>query len=187
MNFRGHLAGGVAASVVMTGVAVVAEQVSITDLFALPFSENPDAKMLGIVFSLTTFMSLFPDLDTASIIQRWFYRVMLALLLITLIGEDFDTFVILSFMSVVPLIDKHRGWTHWRTTPWILAFAFAILNEFLRTKGAWFSRFDWERVVDFFDLYLVYIIGAVVGHYTHLFLDSKTAKKTPYVRQMAKW
>lgn len=187
MNFRGHAAGGAAAAVLMTGLALFIEKVDLLSFFAEPGFDNPDFKMLLIVFVLTWFMALFPDLDTASIIQRWFYRFMLIALLIALIRKERDTFVILSFLSIIPLLDKHRGWTHWLTAPWILAFGFAILNEYLRTKGAWFARFNWERVLIFFDTYLIYIISAVVGHYTHLFLDSKRAKKTPYVKRMAKW
>ena len=173
MNFKGHATGATAAAILMTALT--------------PFlHSNPDSKTILIVFALTWFMGLFPDLDTASIIQRWFYRAMLLALFVTLIRKERDTFVILSFLSVIPLIDKHRGWTHWRTTPWLLAIGFAILNEYLRAKGALFGQFNWERVLTFFETYFVYIIGAVVGHYTHLFLDSKTVRKAPWLAWLRK-
>ena len=66
-------------------------------------------------------MALFPDLDTASIIQRWFYRALLVLLLILMINKQYDYFIVLSFVAVLPLIDKHRGWTHWKTAPWLIS------------------------------------------------------------------
>ncbi len=187
MNFKAHVTGALVGGAIAAGVGVVALDLSVQSILTKPFFSNPDFLQFSYIFGLAWFMALFPDLDTASIPQRWFYRFLLVAMIVAIIKKEIDIFAVMAFLGIVPLLDRHRGWTHWRTAPWIMAFAVAILIEYMRVKGNWFLHFKWKLVLYFFENYWVYVFAMVFGHYIHLFLDSKKAKKLPFFKEMAKW
>lgn len=61
---------------------------------------------------------LFPDLDTKSFGQKWFYRIMLIVLAILFMLQRYYVLSILALLAFLPLIFKHRGVFH---APWFLA------------------------------------------------------------------
>ncbi len=190
MNFKGHFTGAVAAGVVAAGTAIVSGYVAvdteaISNFAADPFRSSP-LHVTFWVYAVAWFMALFPDLDTASIIQRWFYRLLLILLGYLLIKKKIDVFAVFAFLGVLPLLDKHRGWTHWRMTPWIISFGLAIVFEYFRIKNNWFLHFKWQNVLTFLQTYWIYVFACVVGHYTHLMLDSAKAKKIAFLKKIDK-
>lgn len=121
------------------------------------------------VFPVTLFFSLFPDLDTASIPQRWCYRaITLSLMALAYYGLYREA-VALSVVAMLPLLDHHRGWTHrvWAPLAFpviaIAVYSFVVLQV---------SPFDvqWERQLS---QNWKLIVGVIVGWYTHLFLDRR--------------
>jgi hypothetical protein len=67
---------------------------------------------LAALVGLTAVFALLPDLDTASIIQRWCYRCMLVVLIALMATGQGDRAAFLGAMSLLPLIHRHRGWMH---------------------------------------------------------------------------
>ena len=63
MTFKGHLSGGIVAGITLTGLAV-----------RWGYIPGADYRVWAAVCGATVFFSLFPDLDTASVPQRWFFR-----------------------------------------------------------------------------------------------------------------
>lgn len=161
MNFKSHLIGGAASSTVLL--------LGASQLFNLSGVNQIEMTSYSVLFFSCLFMSLFPDLDTASIPQRWFYRMMLMVIpSVYFFGTPFQLFLV-SLFSVAPLVHKHRGWTHWKITPFILSLGLVIAYD--QNKGFYeIKRFD------LLFNYSVFIMSFVLGHYTHLLLDSKAIK-----------
>jgi hypothetical protein len=158
MNFKGHIIGGTISSSIVAGASIVILKDSSIDISS-PY----------ILFFSCLFMSLFPDLDTASIPQRWFYRAMLIFIPYIYYNFDKEFLFVCSVFIVLPLVHKHRGWTHWKTTPIVIGLA--ILFFYDTNKGL----YDVTRDILIIN-YCFFMLSVVLGHYTHLFLDSKTIK-----------
>ncbi|MDH5561301.1 MAG: hypothetical protein OEY59_10670 [Deltaproteobacteria bacterium] len=178
MKFSGHLYGGILTGTVATTVGLIclpqkeifSSIAVLTDLSVFLRSPLPG---LAAIFLIGVFMSLFPDLDICSIPQKWFYRIVLSVLVWLWIINEPLLFAALSFISLLPLIHRHRGWTHRKWTPWVISF-FGILF-YLWFSGEGNVNFEqyYHRPDEFINDFGVYIFACVLGHYTHLFLDIK--------------
>jgi membrane-bound metal-dependent hydrolase YbcI (DUF457 family) len=71
-----------------------------------------NGEQMLVVFGLCTVFSLVPDLDTASIIQRWVYRALLGLLVYLIATGRVREAAFLGTAATLPLVHKHRGWMH---------------------------------------------------------------------------
>ena len=99
MNHRGHLAAGALAG---TGVAAAAWSAGGADSI-------PEA---GLLFALTTGFALFPDLDVASVSQRWYARGVVAGSIALMIAGAWHAAAVLGAVALLPMVHHHRGWTH---------------------------------------------------------------------------
>ena len=186
MNFRGHFKGGLAAGAVSAGVALAGGYVDVdsrdwSGLMTDPLGRGDLQTLLGVALT-GWLMALFPDLDTASIPQRWYLRLMLlAMVLVFLAGRQ-ELFALLAFMAILPLVHQHRGWTHWKITPWALFGFLSVVDEYFRARDAWWSGFSWENVADLMGERWPFLVACVLGHYTHLLLDSRSVRWLPFVR-----
>jgi len=106
MLYRTHLVSGLGLGAALAGGAYA------TGMLARP-------EDLAAVAGLTAAFALLPDLDTASIIQRWFYRGMLGVLVWLMATDRAEHAAFLGAVSLLPLVHRHRGWTH----TWWAAFA----------------------------------------------------------------
>ena len=71
-----------------------------------------------MIVGLGTAFALFPDLDVASVPQRWFYRAAAALLLVLISQGRAGDAALLGLLALLPLMHRHRGWTHrWWAVP----------------------------------------------------------------------
>ena len=152
MRARGHLVGGLVTGSGVAGIGILAGQV--------PGLLHPH--WWGVA-ATGLFFSLFPDVDTDSLPARWFYRfVVVGLIALALTGQE-RLGLWLAILSMLPLLDHHRGWTHGR---WMPLIAPAILGV-----GA---ALEWREKASpemFAPLDILYYSAAVVGWYTHLLLD----------------
>ncbi len=190
MNFRGHLNGGVAAGSLTIAVAVSTQYVTLQPESVQRFLDAPlhwqgEIQTLLGLFLTTLFMALFPDLDTTSVPQRWFFRGMFVLLAVLFLQQEIELFSICAFASLLPVMHKHRGWTHWRSTPWLIAIFFAMVFEYFRIKEAWLVDFSWHKVWEFLNRFWMYVFACVLGHYTHLLLDSRRVRILPFLKNPA--
>jgi len=179
MNFKGHITGGTLAGVGVAGLAIVSgysplNQAVLQQFIETPFSLDNSITTLAGLFLITCFMSLFPDLDTTSIPQRWFYRLLFVCQGVLYYQKKLDWFALLAFLSILPVVHKHRGWTHWKITPWLISVFLAAVYEYFQVRDAWFREFNWENVLQFLQIYWMYACACIIGHYTHLLLDSKS-------------
>lgn len=142
-NFKGHLAGGVFIYLVFFYWIVSNQTVSLT------------TSLEWLLFALAG--SLFPDVDTKSKGQKIFYWIVLFLAALLLSMNHIQAFVILGFISLFPLLVRHRGIFH-RT--WFVILVPSLVAAFccmyMPNCG----------IIIFYDT-LFFILGAL----SHLWLD----------------
>lgn len=96
-NYKGHLIGGF-----FTYLA----------LLYLLRNHSPTVLTIGEWLFFTLMGALFPDIDTKSKGQKFFYRVVFVLLLLLLVQMRFQVIAFVSFVALFPLLIRHRGITH---------------------------------------------------------------------------
>lgn len=101
-NYKGHVAGGVAAycclAYVMSGYM----------LYSMQAVEWLLCTLLG---------ALFPDIDTKSTGQKLVYRILFITMLVLIMRRLWPLVACLSLISLVPPLTRHRGMFH---SPWFL-------------------------------------------------------------------
>lgn len=178
MKFNAHVVGGSVAGLLMATTAQIAGFTSATRELLLEYLKNPgtlsgDIPILGGLFLTTLVMSLFPDLDSASVVQKWFYRFVMLLLLVLFLTGQMGMFAAIALIALLPLLDKHRGWTHFKITPLCLVFFFAVVVELHRSTQSWFGGFSLSNVISLIQNSWMFAVACILGHYTHLLLDWK--------------
>jgi hypothetical protein len=141
-NYKGHLVGGAVAFLIVFNIIMI-KKVSLFIAFEW--------------FCFTLLGALFPDIDIKSKGQKIFYRVLLILFIILIVKKCTYLLLLLSFVSLLPLIVRHRGMCHefWFVVGAPLCCGL-LLGQFF---PAVFLNILWD--VFFF------IIGAL----SHLYLD----------------
>lgn len=143
--YKGHLAGGASAFVIYIIVLVVF------------FSYKPSYSTL-IWFGLCILGSIWPDIDTNSFAQKLFYGFFLVLDGIFLLSGRYREAALLGFFALLPIIGKHRGWTHSISAAFIIPSPLIILPVIkpeLNAGG------------------LEYYTPVVIGYLSHLILDKQ--------------
>ncbi len=110
-----------------------------------------------VILWLAILFALFPDVDIKSRGQVLFYRIFFVLDLLLLIQKFYVEAALLGFLAMLPIISRHRGWTH--TIPaMILVPAPILLGPMYLARAP---------VLDGLPFYL----GAVAGYLSHLVAD----------------
>ena len=180
MNFPQHIKGAILAGAAVGVLAVASGQVEMeTDSLAQfvqnPLAEGPVRKLVGLFF-LAWFMALFPDLDTGSTPRKYYFHGIVFILTALYIVSELQLLAFIAIISLTPMLHKHRGWTHWLITPWVLSALLALAGEYLRARDSWFFGFDWGNALEWWLTNWIYTVAFVFGHYAHLLLDSRLAK-----------
>ncbi len=142
-NYQAHLAGGSLAFAIALVIIV-------------PYCQ-PTVLTAGewLLFALAG--SLFPDIDIKSKGQKYFYWMIFLLLLILAYTKRFIPLTIISIISTIPLLTKHRGMFHraWFVIGAPLAIWYVMTLQYPPIKIA-----------------LLYdMIFFIVGALSHLYLD----------------
>lgn len=96
-NYKGHVIGGCFAY----GLLLAA-------LVSFCSSWHVAAEWFAFCFA----GSLFPDIDTKSRGQKYFYRVILIVFAVLIAQQRLDLLAVFSLCAVVPLLTNHRGIFH---------------------------------------------------------------------------
>jgi hypothetical protein len=141
-GYQGHLVGGV---------------VSYAALLLLLKNTQPTVMSLFVWFLCSLAGSLFPDIDIKSKGQKYFYWILLGLILLCIFINRLDLVAIISVMSIVPLLVKHRGITH---RLWFIVLL--PLSIWLAVSASY---------PDVTDMLIVNVLFFIGGAISHLWLD----------------
>ena len=179
--FKEHFMGGIISYSVFYFLALGA---SLALKFGLQWDVNKvpvislNLWIAGLCFVIAVLSGLWPDVDIKSTTQKIFYRIFL-LLDIVLIYKGITNgrrylliSALLGVFAMLPLVGKHRGWTHSRITMFLLPGLFllpAMYDINLRNFGS--TSFDYFHL-DYNNLSgLPLCVASFIGYATHLYLD----------------
>ena len=183
--FREHWLGGLIAYSVFFIVSMIVT-VSVSILNGSPFDWNPTISMdpLGILacFTIALLFGLFPDVDIKSKSQKIFYSLLFVLnLSLILFFQRYLEAAILGLFAMLPILSKHRGWTHSRITMILLPGLFLVIPLYIEYSSygvAWKelpelfdSLVEYENLDETFRSGLAFYVAGLIGYASHLFLD----------------
>jgi len=153
-NYRGHIAGAsvffagyLAALIYVFSVDAAYERFTTLELAAYPLA----------LFALCLMFGLWPDVDTNSVGQNLFYTIFFVADVVLIATKNFEEAAYLGLFAILPVLGKHRGWTHsW----WAMLL---IPSPLIILPYLFFP----ERPLSG----LPFFGAAVVGYFSHLFMD----------------
>lgn len=108
-GYRGHIAGAVvfflgylALLVYLYSMNAAYQQFSTLELLGYPVA----------MFALAVMFALWPDVDTNSKGQDVFYAIFLVADLFLIATRNFEEAAYLGLFALLPVVSRHRGWTH---------------------------------------------------------------------------
>lgn len=152
-NYRGHLAGGLAAATVYTGVMLL---VPVKE-FAEYANFLHDWQPLAAVFVVSMLFGLFPDVDTNSKAQDIFYWAVFMFDVLLIWTGNIQAAAYLGVVAMLPILAHHRGWTHAKWAAFIVPLPIVIVPYLYDDKMMAIS--------------LVFYGAAVMGYLSHLLFD----------------
>lgn len=183
--FREHWLGGLTAySIFFIGSFIVTVSISIG--YGSPLNWNPTIPLdpLGILacFTIALLFGLFPDVDIKSKSQKIFYSLLFVLnLSLILLFQRYLEAAILGLFAMLPILSKHRGWTHSRITMFLLPGLFLVIPLYVEYSG---NGVGWKELPELFHSLvendnldetfrggLAFYSAGLIGYASHLFLD----------------
>ncbi len=154
-GFKVHTVGGVFSAIfvyaILLGVAYVAE----LEVVMMFITHKPTA--VGVC-ALTVFCALFPDIDTNSLIHELIYGALVLVDIFLIVAKFYVAASILGLAAMVPILGKHRGWTHSKISCFLMPLPLLLVPVFAFNQP-WSNGALWYG-------------AAVVGYGTHLAIDA---------------
>jgi membrane-bound metal-dependent hydrolase YbcI (DUF457 family) len=147
-GYKGHLSGGLLAGGLAIGVAVMAGRLEHAPLY------------LSGLLGFCLLGALFPDVDTDSKGQNFFYAVLILVDGALIYKHYYHWAAWLGLYAMLPAIGHHRGWTH---TWWAMAL---VGTPILIIPGLFFGAGDMAVLLPFY-------IAFTLGYFSHLLMDRK--------------
>ena len=152
-NYKGHIGGGLVFS---AAYAAVISFVPI-EKFAEHAGILKDWQAIFAVFVIGMLFALFPDVDTNSKAQDIFFGIVFPLDILLLWQGMIQAAAYLGLIAMLPTIGHHRGWTHKNWAMFVIPLPILVIPYLYNEKILPAS--------------LIYYGAAVVGYFSHLFLD----------------
>lgn len=166
-NYKGHLSGAfVFFLIYLLGLAALMASGDSRQAFLAG-----DVVTVLAMFVLCIMFGLWPDVDTNSKGQDIFYTLFFILDVVLIYNHRFHEAAYLGLFCILPILGKHRGWTH---TYWAM---FVIPSPFLLLPLV-YSASDPLGGIPFYG-------AAVTGYFSHLFMDGLVLKSKPARRKRA--
>lgn len=152
-NWKGHTAGGVgfgvayAAALSYAPIQQYAEQVHLLN----------DWQAMAAILVLSILFALFPDVDTNSKGQNIFYGLALATDILLILNGNLQAAAYLGLIAMLPVVGKHRGWTHSRWAMIIIPLPILIVPYLYNQQAIKIAA--------------IYYGASVAGYFSHLLFD----------------
>ncbi|RKY61027.1 MAG: hypothetical protein DRP95_03435 [Candidatus Latescibacterota bacterium] len=155
-SYRGHLRGGVFFfGLAWLGLWGIYRSGLVGDAFVEAFRGWRVLPLLAV----SLVMALWPDVDITSKAQKFFYRVLIGVDIGLLLGKRYQEAAVLGLLAMVPIVSRHRGWTHTIWAAILVPAPLLLLPMYLEGKVIWAG--------------LPYYLAGLVGYVSHLILDRK--------------
>ena len=120
----------------------------------------PSAMEIIIFTAIAVMFSLWPDVDIKSIGQKVFYTIFFVTdAILIFYFQDHKTAAFFGLLIILPILAKHRGWTHSRLTAVLLPTPLLLVPMYV---------FEGSLAQG-----IPYYFAAVTGYFSHLFFDKK--------------
>lgn len=152
-GYRGHIAGAVAANTTyLAGVKLLpGEMLERWDI------SLQDWQLIVGLYVVAVLFGLFPDVDTNSVGQNIFFGIAFVAMIILIVAGKFEPAAYLGLLAMMPIIGKHRGWTHHKLAMLLVPLPI-VLVPYLHNQHIW-------------TLGLLIYGAAVAGYFSHLLFD----------------
>ena len=108
-GYKGHLAG---ATVFAVGYLAVLGYAFSIDAAYQQFSVLEQVAYPLVLVVLALLFGLWPDVDTTSKGQQVFYSIFFVTDVFLIVTEQFRAAAYLGLVALLPVLSRHRGWTH---------------------------------------------------------------------------
>ncbi len=153
-GYRGHLAG---ASLFFAGYLACLFYVFSVDAAYARFTLVEIIAYPMALFGLCLMFGLWPDVDTNSKGQNLFYAIFFLVDVVLIATQHFQEAAYLGLFAILPILGKHRGWTHtWWAMLLIPSPLLILPYVFLPARPL---------------AGLPFYGAAVTGYFSHLFMD----------------
>lgn len=126
-------------------------------LYLFPFWYTLSLEGQLACVGLAVFFGLFPDVDTKSKGQYIFLLLFVIADIILILREDYKRAAYLGLLVALPVMSRHRGWTH--SIPAMILIPGALYLAVLQYSGS--QPYDM----------LPYFLAALFGYASHLIVD----------------
>lgn len=144
-GYRAHLGAAVLALYLALVLAGVWWQLSIGEI--------------AVCLLMALLAGLWPDVDTRSVGQSLFYTLFFAFDLWLIWNEEYKAAAFFGLVILLPILGKHRGFTHSRWTAVLLPCA--VYGLYVYYRGTFEPRS------------LSYLLAGISGYFSHLALDRR--------------
>ena len=118
----------------------------------------PDAIEIVIYAAIIIMFSLWPDVDIKGLGQKVFYSIFFITdVILIFYFQHYKAAAYFGLIIILPILAKHRGWTHYRITAILLPLPLVLVPLFV---------FDGTLAEG-----LPFYFAAVTGYFSHLFFD----------------
>jgi len=157
-GWKGHIAGGIVCLSVYTAAVSLFSVGRFARLAGLVY----EWQVLAAVFVLGLLFSIFPDVDTNSKAQDIIYRVIFGLDILLVAMGFIQLAAYLGLIAMLPVLGHHRGWTHRKWAAIVVTLP-VLLFPLIYNQNLW-------------PIAIICYGAAVVGYFSHLFLDGMLFK-----------
>ncbi len=166
-GYRAHLSG---ATVFYMGYLGSLMLLFSIDRAYLHFSPVELVMYALVTFALCLMFGLWPDVDTNSRAQTVFYTLFFLADVVLIFSKHFQEAAYLGLFAILPVLGKHRGWTHTWWAMLLVPLPFLLLPFIFMPSRPLFG--------------LPFYGAAVTGYFSHLFLDRVS---TRFRRRRRRW
>ncbi|MXZ01949.1 hypothetical protein F4Y93_15400 [Candidatus Poribacteria bacterium] len=147
-------------------------------------------------FVIAVLFGLWPDVDIKSKSQKIFYRVLFLLNVVLIVFfQKYLESALLGLFAMLPIMSKHRGWTHAKITMILLPSVFLLIPIYTDyaewASGAnlvsdFYGLRDWNDLPDALLSGLPFYVASFIGYASHLYLDGILFRSQKAKRQKAR-
>ncbi len=200
--FREHWIGGLVAYSTFFIVSLVATLAVPIFYNTVPEAWNPTIPpvldFLQIIgcFVIAVLFGLWPDVDIKSKSQKIFYSVLFVLNVVLIVFlQKYLESALLGLFAMLPIMSKHRGWTHAKITMILLPGVFLLIPIYTNyaewTSGGnlvsdFYGLRDWDDLRVALLSGLPFYVASFIGYASHLHLDGILFRSRKTQRQKAR-